>query len=97
MSGLSFSYFIYYRVAEPARAQAVVRHMQADVKSRTGVDGRLLQKRDDPQMCMEIYERVGNFRVFEDCLSAALQAADFAAVLKPGGERHVECFEEPCA
>jgi hypothetical protein len=46
---------------------------------------------------MEIYERVGNFRVFEDCLSAALQAADFAAVLKPGGERHVECFEEPCA
>ena len=91
---MSLSYYIYYRVAQPAQAQALVRHIQATLKANTGIGGRLLRKRDDPSTWMEIYEGVGDIDVFEQCLAAAVQAADFAAVLITGSVRHMECFED---
>ena len=94
---LSFSYYIYYRVAQPDEAQMLVQRIQAELKDKTGIDGRLLRKRDDPLTWMEIYEGVADAGSFELCLSAAVRAANFAAVLKTGGARQTECFEQPCA
>jgi len=91
------SYYIYYRVAQPAQAQTLVRHIQSSLKARTGIDGRLLRKRDDPSTWMEIYERVEDVDVFEQCLAAAVRATNFEAVLATGDVRHMECFEGPCA
>ena len=91
------SYYIYYRVAEPAQAQTLVRHIQAALKTRTGIVGRLLRKRDDPSTWMEIYEGVAEAGAFEQCLAAAVQATNFPGVLVIGGARHMECFEDSCA
>lgn len=97
MSGLSFSYYIYYRVARPLEAQALVRHLQAALRTETGIAGRLLRKRDDGSTWMEIYEGVVDAGPFEQCLAATVQATDFAAVLETGATRHMECFEDSCA
>jgi hypothetical protein len=94
---LSLSYYIYYRVAQPAQAQALVQRIQAALKAETGIAGRLLRKRDDPSTWMETYQGVIDAGRFEQCLAATLQATDFAAVLETGGARHMECFEDPCA
>ena len=71
--------------------------IQSAVKSRTGVAGRLLMKRDDPATWMEVYEDVGDAHVFEQSLSAAVQSTDFASVMQSGAVRHMECFENECA
>jgi len=71
-----------------------VRDIQAALKSRMGIVGRLLRKRDDPAAWMEIYEGVGEAGDFEQCLAAAVHEANFAAVLETGGMRHMECFED---
>ena len=94
---MAFSYYIYYRVAQPAQAHKLVRQIQSALKNETGIDGRLLRKRNDPATWMEIYERVGDADQFEQCLAAALQTMNFAAVLVSGSVRHMECFEDSCA
>ena len=94
---MSLSYYIYYRVTAPAQARKLVRHIQSALKSETGVDGRLLTKRDDPSMWMEIYEGVGDGGKFEQALGVILQAADFSSALAAGSVRHMECFEDSCA
>jgi hypothetical protein len=94
---LLLSYYIYYRVAQPARARALVRDIQAALQSRTGIVGRLLMKREDPSTWMEIYEGVADASAFEQCLAAEVRAVDFAAVLECGNRRHMECFEARCA
>ena len=94
---MSISYYIYYRVAKPAQAQALVRHIQTALKEKTGIDGRLLSKPDDPSSWMEIYEDVGDADAFEQTLATAVQATNFTAVLESGGVRHMERFEDSCA
>ena len=94
---MSLSYYIYYRVAQPAQARTLVRNIQTALKAETGIDGRLLRKRDDPTTWMEIYESVGDVGAFEKNLAVAVQAANFTAVLVTGGVRHMECFEDSCA
>ena len=75
----------------------MVREIQSELKTRTGVAGRLLQKRDDPKTWMEIYEGVEEAAAFEQCLASAVQAVNFATALEAGGVRHLECFEDRCA
>lgn len=94
---LQFSYFIYYRVAQPEQAQALVRRIQSVLKDQTGIQGHVLRKRDDPSTWMEIYQGVGDAGAFEQCLATAVQATNFATVLVAGGARHTECFEDSCA
>ena len=94
---MSFSYYIYYRIAQPVQAHNLVRQVQSALKDETGVDGRLLRKRDDPSTWMEIYEGVGDAGKFEQCLAAIVQATNFTAALASGSERYLECFEDPCA
>lgn len=94
---MSLAYYVYYRVSQPVQARTRVKQIQSVVRDRTGIGGRLLSKRDDIATWMEIYEGVEDPGVFEECLAAAVQQAQFAAVLETGSVRHMECFEEPCA
>ena len=89
---MSFSYYIYYRVAQPAQAQTLVQHIQAALKDKTGIDGRLLRKRDDPSSWMEIYESVRDPLAFETVLSELLPVSGLVALLEPGAARHTERF-----
>ena len=93
---MSLSYYIYYRVAAPAQARKLVRHIQSALKIETGIEGRLLTKRDDPSMWMEIYEGVGDGGKFDQALGVILQSADFSSALAAGSVRHIECFEDSC-
>lgn len=67
------------------------------MKRKTGIEGRLLRKRDDPAMWMEIYEGVHDAPAFECCLAECVETTRFTSVLQTGSARHLECFEEPCA
>jgi hypothetical protein len=80
------SYYVYYRVDAsrlPALRQEVERLFDA-IEEATGVRGRWLRRRDEPATYMEVYENVGDDRVFEALLER--EAAGLAL------QRHVERF-----
>jgi hypothetical protein len=91
---VSLSLFVYYRVGD-ASASAVrerVGAILADVYATTGVQGRLLRRRDDLATWMEIYEPVPEAETFEHVLDAALARHRFDTLLAPGAARHTERF-----
>lgn len=94
---MPFSYYVYYRVGDTSQAPALARELLAAMKRKTGIEGRLLRKRDDPATWMEIYEGVHDAPAFERSLSECVGITQFTSVLQSGSTRHVECFEEPCA
>lgn len=80
------SYYVYYRV-DPARVPALraqIERVFATVEQSSGVRGRWLRRRDQPETYMEVYEDVADEQAFE-----ALLARETAAL---GLERHVERF-----
>lgn len=85
-------YYIYYRVSEKnaAEAELLVRAMQARLACRSGVAGRLLKKRDEPGLWMEVYEGVSEPRGFERLLDQAVDEFDLAMFVE--GARKMECF-----
>ena len=89
------SYFIYYRVAPgrepPAREQ--VARLLANVAAVIGVRGRLMTKRGEPDVWMEVYEAVSDPARFERTVHDAVQELGIVEMLAPGSVRHVECFE----
>ena len=74
-----------------------VRSMQSQLLVCSGVRGRLLTKRDEPGMWMEVYEGVNDAPAFEAELDRLIAAMKLEGFLEPGSRRHTECFEEPCA
>ena len=94
---MALSYFLYYRVTQPQLARIAVRGMQADLRARSGVSGRLLAKRDEPALWMEVYEGVRDASAFEVELDRLIAATKLEGFLEPGSRRHTECFEDPCA
>jgi len=93
---MAWSYYIYYRV-EPAHAvacgEAVAKLVDA-VHRRTGIRGRVLKKRNEPLLWMEIYEHVADEAAFEWELAEAVSAARIEPLLQAGSSRHIECFSE---
>ena len=90
------AYYIYYRV-QPEKAAAcepVIRELLAAVRKATGVAGRLMKKRGEPNLWMEIYEGVTDDAKFEWELADAAGRLKVQAFLLPGSSRHFECFEE---
>lgn len=85
-------YYIYYRVdAKNAdEAEILVRSMQARLACRSGIRGKLLKKRGEPGLWMEVYENVGQPERFERLLEQAADEFDLAMFLD--GPRHAECF-----
>jgi len=94
---LALCYYVYYRVTQPQQAGVAVRGMQSELLVRSGVRGRLLTKRDQPGLWMEVYEGVNDAPAFEAELDRLIAATKFEGFLAPGSRRHTECFEEPCA
>ena len=92
-------YYVYYRVRADVShedAEATVRAMQAALERRSGVAGRLMERRDDAVTWMEIYEGVADPPAFEAALQIEAEAHRVAHIVEPGSARHVERFVE-CA
>ncbi len=90
------SYYIYYRV-DPAQAAAAgprIKQLLATLKKTTGSAGRLLKKRGEPGLWMEVYENVTDEAKFEWELAEAVNRLKVTEFLQPGTPRRVECFEE---
>jgi hypothetical protein len=88
---LAFNFYVWYRVAQDeGAADVAVRGMMARLGCRTGVTGRLLKKRDEPRLWMEVYEGVSDAGAFEHRLAQALDEFDVEMFLE--GTRHSECF-----
>lgn len=85
-------YYIYYRVSErnAGEAEVLVRSMQSRLACRSGVAGRLLKKRGEPGLWMEVYEGVAEAERFERLLEQAVDEFDLA--MFADGARHLECF-----
>ncbi len=92
---MAYSYYVYYRIA-PDRAadgeKAVLQLLDA-VKQATGVSGRLLKKRSEPALWMEVYEHVRDDAKFESELAAAVSRLKLQSYLQADTARRVECFE----
>lgn len=94
---MAWSYYIYYRV-DAAHADAcriAVDKLQAELHARTGIRGRVLTKRNEPLLWMEIYEQVADEAAFEWALAEAVAVSGLPSLLQAGGARHTECFAEP--
>jgi hypothetical protein len=89
-------YYIYYRVdaADEPALQTQIHNMQARLKCRTGVAGRLLKQRENPLLWMEIYENVEDSAGFERALGRAVDEFEVEMFLASGTQRAMECFSD---
>jgi hypothetical protein len=88
---VSHAYYIWYRVrADDRETETVVRGMMARVACRAGVAGRLLKKRGEPRLWMEIYEDIADPEGFERQLARAVD--EFDVEMFCDDPRHAECF-----
>ena len=92
---MPYSYYIYYRVdpAWAAIAEPRINQLLGTVKTSTGIAGRLLKKRGEPNLWMEVYENVADAASFESELEDAVGKLNAVELLQSGTGRHVECFE----
>lgn len=91
---MAYSYYIYYRV-DPDKTEACeprIKELLAAVQAATGITGRLLKKREEPLLWMEIYENVSDAETFELRLAHAATRLGVLAYLQPDSGRHTECF-----
>jgi Domain of unknown function (DUF4936) len=95
--GRVLSYYVYYRVRDSAPAKIQVMRLLDEVFLRTGIRGRLLVSRTQPDMWMEVYEGVEQATEFERELNSCLGDFDFSRVLAPKASRKLECFHDSCA
>lgn len=91
---MNAGFYIYYRIQADSAGEAsrIVGALQADVLKETGVQGRLLHRRDDPSTWMEIYEGIPDEKTFQGVLKTAVERSGFAAILAPGSCRVSEIF-----
>jgi len=92
---MAYSYYIYYRI-DPARAaecEPRIKALLAAVHKATGVEGRIMRKRGESNLWMEIYLNVMDDSTFEWELAEAVGKLKVEEFLMPGTPRHMECFE----
>jgi len=92
---MAYSFYIYYRV-DPVKAGACeprIRELFEVVRKATGIEGRLMRKRGESNLWMEIYLNVADDAKFEWELAEAAGRLNIQEFLLPGTPRHVECFE----
>lgn len=93
---MALSCFVYYRV-DPARTadcESAIRSVLAEVRAGTGITGRLMKKRGEPDLWMEVYEGIADEAKFERELAGATGRHRVGDYLLPGSRRHVERFED---
>lgn len=93
---MAWNYYIYYRVdaAQSGRCTVAAQMLLDRMQDKTGIRGRLLKKRNEPLLWMEIYEGVTDEAGFEWELAEAVTASGLQNYLQAGSARHVECFSE---
>lgn len=93
---MAISYYIYYRVdaAKTGVCATRVRELFTAMRKTTGIGGRLLKKRGEPLLWMEIYDNVGDEALFEWELGEAVARLQFQECLQTASGRHMECFTE---
>jgi Domain of unknown function (DUF4936) len=89
------SCYVYYRVASglESMARERVRRLQQQLGASLGLCGRLLVKRGEPNLWMEVYEPVHDPAALERELDTAVRALELDRVLTQGSQRHAEWFE----
>lgn len=88
---MSHGYYIWYRVSRDDRAaETAIRSMMARLACRTGIPGRLMKKRGEPDLWMEIYLDIADADLFARRLAQAVDEFDVEMVID--GARHTECF-----
>jgi hypothetical protein len=86
-----YSFFVWYRVDQDDRdTDLAIRGMMARLACRSGISGRLLKKRDEPGLWMEIYADVADSVRFEHLLRQAVDEFDVEMFID--GARTIECF-----
>ncbi|HEX2831151.1 MAG TPA: DUF4936 family protein [Burkholderiales bacterium] len=92
---MAYSYYIYYRVApqHAKECEARVLDLFSALKQATAVGGRLLKKRSEPMLWMEVYDNVRDDAKFELELKQAEAQLELAQLLQEGSTRRAECFE----
>lgn len=92
---MAYSYYVYYRVDRDrsAAAEKAVLQLLDALKQATGIAGRLLKKRTDPLLWMEVYEKVRDDAKFESELATAVTRLKLQDYLQADATRRVECFE----
>jgi len=93
---MAWNYYIYYRVdaAQTGRSAVAAQMLLERMHDKTGIQGRLLRKRNEPLLWMEIYENVPDGDTFEWELAEAVNASGLQHYLQAGSTRHTECFSE---
>jgi hypothetical protein len=92
---MAYSYYVYYRINcdRGADAEKAVLQLLDALKQSTGVAGRLLKKRAEPALWMEVYENVRDDAQFESELAAAVTRLKLQEFLQADATRRIECFE----
>ena len=92
---MAYSYYIYYKVnsASAQACEARVLQLISAVKQSTGIAGRLLKKRSEPLLWMEVYDNVRDDAKFELELEQTTGQLKIAECLQEGSTRRAECFE----
>ncbi len=92
---MSFSFYIYYKVdlARSSEAQQRSREFIAAVQNATQISGKLMKKRGEPALWMEVYEDIADAAGFETTLKQIAQNINVDEFLQSPAKRHIECFE----
>jgi hypothetical protein len=90
------AFYVYYRIDPAAAGEERLRVDQLfdRLQQRCKVRGRLLTKRDEPNLWMEAYEGVQDGPLFESSLQAEAASLGLEAMLSPGSRRNLESFQE---
>ena len=91
---MRFSFYIYYEVNahNEDQVRTAVQALQRSIAGATGVQGRLLCRRDKTQTWMEVYEGVPDAAAFQTILDSETQRLRFAELLAPQSRRMTELF-----
>jgi len=77
-----------------AVAERRIAQLLDSVKASTGVGGRVLKKRGEPNLWMEVYENVAETAKFECGLADAVNQSRTTEFLQSSTGRHMESFED---
>jgi len=93
-SEVAATLYVYYRI-NPTRREELriaVEGLFAAIHRETGILGCWMQRRDDPETCMEIYAPVGAVAEFVAVLEAQVRRLDMERLLAAGASRRTETF-----
>ena len=91
---MNYAIYIYYKVTPDNQGQIrlAAQSLQQAINAATGINGRLLCRRDKPDTWMEVYEGVPDADAFIALLDREAARLQFAELLGAGSRRMTELF-----